>query len=289
MNSPNDDFSGISPVPPATDEGFDPIAPAAPIESSTKTEDENFIPGGRAVSAENGWAWIAGAFVLFARKPWFWIGIMLAYVVAFFVLTFVPFIGSIITMFIPFLFTAGVVYSCDLLEREGSFAFNDIFIGFKRQLGSLLLIGLIVFGFTILLILITLPFLGTAIYGFITGVQSSSVAGTGVGIGMLVIGALIIVIGSLVCAMGIWFAPALIIMHKIEPIRAIKMSFSACFKNLLPGIIFFIIVFGLTIIAAIPFGLGFLVMWPIFFISYYTTYRDIFLGKERLVGQAALG
>jgi uncharacterized membrane protein len=55
-----------------------------------------------------------------------------------------------------------------------------------------------------------------------------------------------------------------------------KTSFYACLKNIVPFLIYGVIAVVLCLIAAIPFGLGFLVVGPVLFASIYTGYRDIF-------------
>jgi len=256
-------------APPTAEVGFDP-----------GVESANFIPGGRTVSAGSSLAWISGAWNLFKQKAGLWVGFALAYGATILVSAFIPFIGNLVMMFLPILLVAGVVYSCDLLEREDSFAFSDFFIGLKRQTGPLLIVCMIAFGFMIVLMIVAFLFFGTAMVGMIAGAKSSSTAGTSVGVAAMVIGGIVVLAGSFVYGMGIWFAPALVIMHNVEPVRAIKMSFSACLKNILPGIVFFLVMTVLWVLAVIPVGLGMLIVGPMFFISYYTSYRDIFLGRD---------
>ncbi|MCL2591705.1 MAG: hypothetical protein FWD67_12780 [Betaproteobacteria bacterium] len=87
---------------------------------------------------------------------------------------------------------------------------------------------------------------------------------------------LILLPASTIYVMSMWFVPALVMVHKVAPVKAMKMSFSACCKNILPGIVFSISITLLIIISAIPLGLGLLVMMPILSICYYTSYRSIF-------------
>ncbi len=59
-------------------------------------------------------------------------------------------------------------------------------------------------------------------------------------------------------------------------IDAIKHSFGGAWKNLLPFVIFMLIYAALSIVAAIPFGLGFLVLLPVVTAANYCSYKDIF-------------
>jgi uncharacterized membrane protein len=76
--------------------------------------------------------------------------------------------------------------------------------------------------------------------------------------------------------MAYWFAPALVIMHGVAPIAAMKASFGACLRNILPFLVYGIVMMVLAFLAMIPVGLGMLVWIPLSFTSTYAAYRDIF-------------
>jgi uncharacterized membrane protein len=57
---------------------------------------------------------------------------------------------------------------------------------------------------------------------------------------------------------------------------AMKMSFAACLKNMLPFLLYGVIFFGLAIVATVPLLLGWLALGPVISITVYTAYRDIF-------------
>ena len=77
--------------------------------------------------------------------------------------------------------------------------------------------------------------------------------------------------------MATWFAPALVVFHRLQPLEAMKQSFQGSVRNVVPFLLWGIIstIFGL--IAAIPFLLGFLVWGPVIVGSVYAAYRDIYL------------
>jgi uncharacterized membrane protein len=76
--------------------------------------------------------------------------------------------------------------------------------------------------------------------------------------------------------MAIWFAAPLVVFHQLGAIEALKSSFNACLRNIVPFLIYGLILLGLAIVASIPFGLGWLVLGPVLVASLYTAYRDIF-------------
>jgi len=73
-----------------------------------------------------------------------------------------------------------------------------------------------------------------------------------------------------------WFAPVLVVMHDMQPLDAMKASFFATFTNFIPFLVYSILMIPLFILAAIPFGLGFLVVIPMLIASVYVSYREIF-------------
>ena len=76
--------------------------------------------------------------------------------------------------------------------------------------------------------------------------------------------------------MALWFAPALIVFDNLKPVDAMKASFFACLKNMVPFLLYSIILLVLCVIAAIPLCLGFLVLGPVIIASIYAGYRDVF-------------
>ncbi|KMT64189.1 BPSS1780 family membrane protein [Catenovulum maritimum] len=75
------------------------------------------------------------------------------------------------------------------------------------------------------------------------------------------------------------FSPALILFNNLKAVDAMKHSFTGCFKNSAPLIIFGILSFFLFILAALLFGLGLLVLLPVLHCSLYMIYKDIFLSR----------
>ena len=57
---------------------------------------------------------------------------------------------------------------------------------------------------------------------------------------------------------------------------ALKASFSACLKTILPFLVWSVMVLVLAIPASIPLFLGWLLLGPVLVVSIYTGYRDIF-------------
>jgi len=64
--------------------------------------------------------------------------------------------------------------------------------------------------------------------------------------------------------------------HGVPGFAAMKQSFFACLKNIGPFMVYGVISMVLLVLAAIPFGLGLLVMIPTMIASLYISYKDVF-------------
>jgi len=106
-----------------------------------------------------------------------------------------------------------------------------------------------------------------------SGTDPEAIAGMGL---TLVLAGLIVFALLLPVFMALWFAPALAMFHQQGPAEAMKASFVACLKNVLPFLVYSVILLPLAFIASIPLGLGWLVLGPVLAASLYTSYRDIF-------------
>jgi len=76
--------------------------------------------------------------------------------------------------------------------------------------------------------------------------------------------------------MAYWFAPALVVFHGMAPLAAMRASFTGCLRNIVPSLIYGVVMLVLAIIAVIPLGLGLFVWVPLFFTTTYAAYRAIF-------------
>ena len=76
--------------------------------------------------------------------------------------------------------------------------------------------------------------------------------------------ALLIVFGLMLpLVMAIWFAPPLVVFHDMGAGDAMKASFAGCLKNMLPFLLYGIVLLVASVIASIPLMLGWLVLGPV--------------------------
>jgi uncharacterized membrane protein len=248
--------------------------PASHVEdvAPRAADGRNFIAGGRAVAAGHGWTWISEGYALFKLQAGTWILILMVLGLIIIVASLVPLVNWILpSLIIPGL-SAGVILGCKALNDGDRLTVGHVFSAFKTRGSALLLLGLA--GFVLYLIaLIPLFFvLGGSFVAMMRG-DPSALWGAGMGLLLAFLGTMAI---SVPVYMAVWFAPALVALHDEPPLAALRQSFGGCLKNVVPFLLYGVIVLGLALVAVIPFGLGLLVLMPVIFASVYTSYRDIF-------------
>ncbi|HEY4375123.1 MAG TPA: BPSS1780 family membrane protein [Burkholderiales bacterium] len=235
------------------------------------------IEGGRSVDSGRGAAWISEGFQMFMKAPGMWIVVVLVYMVMAFVVSLIPFLGSIAMALLGPVFGAGMLLGCQALDRGEPLEIGHLFAGFKENVGQLVLVGLLAFVAIFVVAMVAGVIMGimggAGLFAMMAGGHTAAggLAFVGVAIAGLVFLALMVPV-----SMAAWYAPALVVFHQQDAIAALKQSFAGCMKNIVPFLIWGVIAFVLSIVAAIPFGLGFLVLGPVLLGSLYYSYREIF-------------
>lgn len=232
------------------------------------------MTGGRAVGAGQGWAWIADGFGLFKKAPGIWIAQVVILFVILIVLAFIPLLGTVATLLLMPVFIGGLILGCRALQGGGELELGHLFAGFeKAHLGNLILLGALTIAgwFVVMLPVIAIAGAG-AVFGLMRG-DAASVAAMG---GSFMLAGLVALALSIPIYMALWFAPALVVLRGLAPVAAVKESFLGCLKNMVPFLIYGIVLLVPSIFATIPFLLGWLVLGPVVIASIYVAYRDIY-------------
>ena len=228
---------------------------------------------GRTVAAGRGWDWIVEAFALFRRQPGMWILLIVIAGVLCVAISLIPVLGSLANALLAPIFVAGLMLGCRAQQQSGALEIAHLFAGFKQRTGDLVLIG--VFDL-VCWVVIGLAVAAVVGGGAFMGLMHGGIPGAGISIAALLLALLLVAGLSIPLYMAIWFAPALIALHEIAPLAALKASFNACLRNWLPFLVYGVVLLVLALVAAIPFGLGYLVLIPVGAASVYTAYRDIY-------------
>ena len=225
--------------------------------------------------ALRGVAWLRDAYRMVSRARLPWLLLLFLYYLVLGLVDFVPLIGQIAAPILKPVFAVGFLAAAWSQERGGTPEPKQLFQGFRSNLWALIPLGIV------LVVGITLAVLGTALVddGKLLDVLSGkskfddALFGDGrVQYAMLFAAAL-----ALPVMLALWFAPALVVFHDVQPMAAMKASFSGCLKNFVPFLVYGIVGLVFFILALIPLGLGLLVFVPVLWASMYTAYRDIYL------------
>jgi uncharacterized membrane protein len=235
----------------------------------------------RSVGAGQGWQWIADGFGLFRKSPLIWIVLLVIYMVIFMVLSIVPVVGPLVMMLLSPVFTAGFMLGCKALEQGEDLEIGHLFGGFQQNASTLVTVGgLYLVGYLLIFVLMALLGGGSMVSMAMMGGEHADPAVMTAAMGTMSF-ALLVALALLVpLMMAYWFAPALVVFHGMGAVDAMKLSFAACLKNVVPFLVYGVVALILMIIAAIPLGLGMIVLLPVLVASLYTCYTDIFPGPE---------
>ena len=229
---------------------------------------------GRSVGAGQGWTWIADGFGLFKKAPGMWIALVIILFVILLVFAFIPLLGAIAMFLLMPVFMGGLILGCRKLQGGGELELVQLFEGFKvPQTANLVVLGaLTIAGWFIVMV----PVIAIVGVGAILGVMRGDAAGAVAMGGSFLLAWLVAMALSIPIYMALWFAPALVVLRGLAPVAALKESFQGCLKNIVPFLIYGIVLLVLGIVAAIPLGLGWLVLGPVVIASVYTAYLDIY-------------
>ena len=252
-------------------------APKAHVEDVLEPLPEgDFLPTGRGVPAGHGWRWIPDSWAFMAGQRGTFIGIFVLLVLLQIAANLVPLIGPIaVSLFSPVLI-GGFVLGCDAVRRGQSLEVGHLFAAFQRHVGKLVILGALSIAFGIVAAIVMILIVGASVLPLMAGgaqpnpdeVMSMAMP--------LLLAVLVILALSIPWSMALLFATPLIVLNDFDVGAALKTSFGACLKNLLPFLVWGVAMFVLAIVASIPLFLGWLLLGPVMMASLYLAYRDVF-------------
>ncbi|MFO7579931.1 BPSS1780 family membrane protein [Nitrosomonas halophila] len=230
----------------------------------------------RYVRGKQGLQWIVSGFYFFRQAPLNWILLCFTYLLIGATLGLIPLLGSFVgTLTMP-VFVAGIMVGCRQLDLTGKLDLGYLFVGFKKNTSALITIGGLYLIGDVLIIGVFMLLGGDAVvdmwlYGKrfdeseLPAVMDDALSAF--------LFALLLIIPLL---MAVWFAPMLVMFENMPPVIAMRKSFFACLRNIFAFQIYFITLLFLAFLASIPYGLGFILWFPVTFASVYVSYKDLF-------------
>lgn len=257
---------------------FNPYASPKSDVIVTDDYDGELLSEPNKLSAGTGWAFISDAFTIFKDNMGSWFLAGLAYIAIIIALSLVsvvvPVIPDILMGIIGQFMVVGFAYKAHLQVNGHDSTISDIFAGFKMNAGRQ--IGLyFVFILMFIILFLFAVFLGAMFLGGFAVLTNPEtfLQGQGLLVALLII--LVAFAFMMPVLMAYWLAPILIGVHDMGIIDAMKLSFKACLRNVLPFLVFSLIFTVLAIVASIPLFLGWLILLPVLMLTYYTSYRYI--------------
>ena len=250
-----------------------------PTSSQPTDEYGNPLPqllaNPRKCGAAAGMNWMVKAFGLFKSQPLLWFGISVTFLVIMGIVSSIPLLSI---LFVPtvFIFIAGIVKGAATQARGEELRFDHLFSAFKSHWQPLAIVGLLYLVGIVLCMIPLFMAMGSMMLSMMTGNMGNPYAMNDVSIAGLAVGYLLSMLLMIPLYMAVWFAPALVALHDIDAITAMKKSFQAGLTNIVP-----ILVYGLGCLILLPvlvtltLGLGILLVLPVILLTYYTSYRDV--------------
>lgn len=239
----------------------------------------------RIVETGRGWQWIVDGFALFRRNPLVWISLTVILVLMWMVSLMIPMIGPLLfNLFSPALF-AGLMVGCKALESGEPLELAHLFAGFRKNASPLVTIGGVYLVGTIVVVGIVFMAAGGSMLPTAMSKSQPDMEAMAAALRSMALGLTIGFAFYIPLLMMIWFAPLLIVFHDQPPVAAMKLSFRACWINMMPFLVYGLAILVLWFIASIPLLLGLVILLPVLICSVYASYKDVFsLGAAAAAG-----
>jgi hypothetical protein len=231
----------------------------------------------KSAEASRGVAWLMEGFEYFRRNALAWIGIVVILVVISIASGVIP-LAPLIVQFLTPVFMGGLILGCRDIGQGGTLKVNHLFAGFSEYAGNLVLLG-VLYTLGVIVITIIMVIMMFFTLGGLEYFQALVSGDTSIGPSHIMNLLLVLLVALLVYVpllMGFWFAPALVVLENLGPLQAIQDSFVACVKNIMPFLLYGVVGLVFSLLASIPFMLGWFILMPMIIASVYIAYLDIF-------------
>lgn len=152
------------------------------------------------------------------------------------------------------LFSGGIMYACNRSATYGELKFKHLFAAFASKKKAFFIFLLF---YLAAVVVAAILFATVFTAGMITTPEPNPATSP-----LILSTFVVLIIFFVLLLMSIWFAPCLIMLHDVKPWAAMKMSFTACLRNIPAGIvnilmwivIYIGLIVGICIIAGIAIG-----------------------------------
>ncbi len=225
----------------------------------------------KKVDAGQALEWFKDGWKTFAIDKMDWAVMTLILGLIILALAFIPWLGMLLISLLLPIFQAGLLHAARKADKGVMVEIGDLFFAMNHteKRTPLLILGLVLLVLSVIVGVV----MGTSSLSTVTTSTPGSYSDLStLGSGNLIIGILIFVFMNML----FFFAPALVLFKNMPPIEAVKNSFVGSLQNMGAFLLFMLIYLVLSFIAAIPFGLGFLILFPVVMGAAYSAYKNIF-------------
>ncbi|MFP4614912.1 MAG: BPSS1780 family membrane protein [Thiohalorhabdus sp.] len=216
-------------------------------------------------------AWFVQGWNGFRAQPGPWIALFLLYVVAVLALNLVPVLGGLLATLLAPAFGAGLLLAARDASRGDPVRLGHLFEGLAdaRSRGRLLGLGGLALAASFLLAGLFLGMAETLPEPDAPPTQGPFLVESGLA------GLVVLLLGMGVVA-AFYFATPLVTFTPSRPLGALGASLRAVLRNLLSLLLFGLVYAALAAVAAIPYGLGFLILGPVGAGAAYASFTEVF-------------
>ena len=220
-----------------------------------------------------GISWVIKPFELFKDNFSVWLAVGFISCVASLIGAYVPII-EIFFKVISILIVGVIIIICAAQAQNEDLDFTELWLKLKVQLRPLIILSLL---FVVGIAVVLIPLL--ILFGFMSVTASLDIEAIKLQeypMGALIFSGIVSLVLFLLLLMAMWFAPALIILHGLEPKIAMKSSLKGFLANLLPMMVYSLIG-GIILLffLSITLGFGIVIALPWVMMNHYISYRDV--------------
>jgi len=234
----------------------------------------------RQVEASSGWDWYVQGWHLFMKNPGMWLVTTLVMMIVLAVLAWFPVIGAPAAALLKPALLGGMMYGAHELAQGRSFEFPYLFQAFKdsEKTGPMIMLGLL----PMVIFLIMVVFFGAAVFSMLVGAMLAPKTGGfsgAMGAGSVIFGLFLMIPIWIGIFAALFFAVPRVMLDGENWIEAIKSSLSACLANIVPMILFLVILIVASVLAAVfTLGLGMFLIAPVLMAAMYCAYVEVYGG-----------
>lgn len=236
-----------------TDNPFGP--PAASLDVASTWGPGTLVPGGRILPPGYGWRWARESLLMTASAPLTWFLITLTFIAIGVAISVVPLVSLLWNIAVP-IALGGIMLGCRALDQGQPLQLQHLFSCARQpHVQPLAMVGVLYLAGSIIAIATVVAIGGIAAVAAIAvvGAEQAEAQPLLVGAGVVVL-ALLVMLVTVALSMTLWFSPALVAMHQVQPLEAMRLSLRGCSRNVAPFLVYGAALLGVVVLAGLVGG-----------------------------------